>query len=65
MSLIPARIATARAALSRAEKASGDARRTELTQLGSQLSADVEGSGDQARVRLLVTAVTDLANAAR
>jgi hypothetical protein len=63
--LSAAKIGTARAALARAERASGGERRNELTQLGSQLSADAQSSTDQAKVRLLIASVTDLANAAR
>ena len=50
-------------ALQRAERASGTARRSALTQLAGQLDRDAAGAGDAAKVRLLAAAVTDLANA--
>jgi hypothetical protein len=56
-----ARIQATRDALARAEKASGQARREALDRLGTQLNSDAQGSSDQAKVRLLITAVTDLA----
>ena len=52
-------------ALQRAERASGTARRSALTQLAGQLDRDAAGAGDAAKVRLLAAAVTDLANANR
>ena len=51
--------------LDRAEGLSGEARRTALAQLATQLQADAQGARDAARVRALATAVTNLANAAR
>ena len=53
------------AALTTAEKASGAARRTQLTRLATQLDADARNSSDAARVRAMAAAVRDLASAAR
>jgi len=58
-------IRSARTALSSAEKRSGAQRKTDLTQLASQLDAAAGAAGDQAKVKLLSAAVTDLANAQR
>ena len=55
-----ARIRTTRSALQRAEKASGQARRTALSQLASQLNTDAPRSGDQAKVQMLVGVINDL-----
>jgi hypothetical protein len=55
------RIATVRRALQSAESASGSARSTALTQLAGQIDGFVAGSSDAAKVRLLATAVRDLA----
>jgi len=55
-----ARINATRDALSRAERASGQARRDALTQVGAQLNADLQGSSDQPKVRLLIGVVNDL-----
>ncbi|MCI0434389.1 MAG: hypothetical protein L0271_12235 [Gemmatimonadetes bacterium] len=63
--LAGARIASTRDALSGAERASGQQRRDALTQLATQLNADVQGSRDAARVRMLVGAVRDLTGAQR
>jgi hypothetical protein len=57
-----ARISAARAALARAEKASGQARRDALTQLAAQVNGDAPAATDHAKVRLLATTITDLAN---
>ncbi len=59
------KIAAARQALARAEKMAGQARKDALTQLAAQLNGDAGGAADQAKVRTLAAAVTDLANAAR
>jgi hypothetical protein len=59
------RITAARTALASAEKLSGAQRKTALTQLATQLTGDAGGAGDQAKVRLTATAVTDLAGATR
>jgi hypothetical protein len=61
-SLAPARVSAVRAELARAEDMSGQARRDVLTQLAAQLNGDVQGSADQNKVRLLASAVTELAN---
>jgi hypothetical protein len=58
--LAAANIASARSALTAAERASGAARRTALTQLAAQLTSQAAGAADQAKVRLLATAVTEL-----
>src|SRR4029079_18031909 len=63
--LAPAAITAARTALSAAEKRSGAQRKTDLTQLASQLDAAAGAAGDQAKVKLLSAAVTELANAQR
>ena len=57
------RIAAARTALAAAEKLSGQPRQDALTQLATQLSGDAAAATDQAKVRTLAAAVTDLANA--
>ena len=59
------KIAAARQALARAEGMSGQGRKDALTQLAAQLNGDAAGAADQAKVRTLAAAVTDLANAAR
>jgi hypothetical protein len=59
------RITAVRAALSAAEKASGQARRDALTALATQLGTDASGSSDSAKVRLLAGSVRDLASASR
>ena len=61
--LSAARIQASRDALAAAEKATGQRRRTALTQLAAQLNGDVAGSTDQAKLKLLVSAVTDLGKA--
>jgi hypothetical protein len=58
-------IASARRALTNAERRSGSPRKTALTQLASQLTTAAGGSTDKAKVETLSTAVTDLANATR
>ena len=55
-----ARINAVRDRLTRAEHASGQARRDALNQLGTQLSTDFQASTDQPKVRLLITVVNDL-----
>jgi len=57
------RIAATRDALGKAERASGDARRTALTQLATQLDSDASGAADTARVRSLAAIVKELASA--
>lgn len=53
-------IASTRTALSRAEKASGAQRKSDLTQLASQIDSAAAGSSDQKKVKLLSQAITDL-----
>lgn len=55
-------IASARAGLTSAERASGSQRSSTLTQLASTLDSNAAGARDAAKVRLLVQAVRDLAN---
>ena len=59
--LAAGRIATVREALSRAEAASGSARKRALSQLASSLNRDANGSSDAAKVRVLASSVRDLA----
>jgi hypothetical protein len=61
--LAAAKIQSTRDALASAEKANGRQRRRALEQLATQLTADVSGSSDQAKIQLLVAAVNDLAKA--
>ena len=61
--LTAARITTVRGALTRAESASGAARRTALTTLATQVTGYAAGSSDAAKVRMLAGAVRDLAAA--
>jgi hypothetical protein len=61
--LAASRISAVRGALAGAEKASGAARQTALTQLASQLDGDAQGSSDGAKVRMLAGTVRDLAAA--
>jgi hypothetical protein len=63
--LAAARVTAARNELARAERLSGQARAAALTQLASQLDGDASGAADQAKVRMLASAVTDLASAQR
>jgi hypothetical protein len=58
-------IASTRGVLAKAERLSGDQRTTALTNLASQLTTAASSSSDQKKVRMLVTTVTDLANAPR
>jgi hypothetical protein len=57
------KVASTRAALDAAEKASGAARRTALMKLASTLDSDAAGSGDAAKVKKLAGSVKDLAGA--
>jgi hypothetical protein len=61
--LAAARIQAIRTALDAAERARGQQRRTALTQLAVQLNSDLPGAADQAKVKLLSAAVSDLAKA--
>jgi hypothetical protein len=56
-------IASARKTLDSAEKASGGARKTSLTELASTIDQSSSGSSDQTKVKLLSKSLTDLANA--
>jgi len=58
-------IAAARTSLDTAERRSGAQRKTALTELAGRLSTASSTARDQAKARLLSTAVTDLANAQR
>jgi hypothetical protein len=57
------KIQETRDALAAAEKANALQRRTALTQLATQLSSEVSGSTDGAKVKLLAGALSDLAKA--
>ena len=59
--LAPARIATVRDELKKAEGSSGATRQGMLTLLGTQLESDVAGSSDAAKLQLLIQSVKDLA----
>ena len=61
--LAAARITAVRNDLAAAEKQSGTTRRAALTKLATQLSSEVSGSSDQAKMQMLAGAVKDLANA--
>lgn len=63
--LTAASLASTRSELARAEGLSGQARRAALQQLGTTLNSAVAGSSDQAKVRMLVSAVNTLATAQR
>jgi len=54
------RINVTRDALTRAERASGQARHDALSQLAARLNTDAQGSSDQAKVRVLIGAINDL-----
>jgi hypothetical protein len=58
-------ITSTRTSLASAEKQSGSQRKSALTALASQLNTAAAGARDQAKVRTLASAVTDLANAQR
>jgi hypothetical protein len=62
--LAPETIATARTTLATAER-SASQRKAALTQLASQLNTAAASARDQAKVRVLSTAVSDLSNATR
>jgi hypothetical protein len=59
------RVSAARAALSRAEKLSGDPRRDALSQLAVQLDNDATRAADHPKVRALAGAVRELAAGGR
>ncbi|MGH7521852.1 MAG: LVIVD repeat-containing protein [Gemmatimonadales bacterium] len=54
------RINTTRDALARAERASGQARKDALSQVATQLNADLATSTDKSKVQLLISVVNDL-----
>ena len=59
------KVSAARDELARAEKLSGRGRREALTRLAARLDTDAQGAADQAKVRTLARAVSDLAAAQR
>jgi hypothetical protein len=59
--LAAARISAVRGELSAAEKLSGQPRQKALSTLASQLNKDASGAGDQAKVKMLSSAVSELA----
>jgi hypothetical protein len=59
--LAAARISAVRGELSAAEKLSGQPRQKALSTLASQLTKDASGAGDQAKVKMLSSAVSELA----
>jgi hypothetical protein len=61
--LTAARVAAVRTALSNAERATGEARRTALTQLTTSVGADIGRSSDGAKVRLLAGTLRGLSSA--
>ena len=61
--LAAGRIAAVRTALAGAERATGSARSTALTQLATEVSGEATASSDRARVEKLATALRDLAAA--
>src|SRR5688572_14535632 len=63
--LSTARLATVRAELARAEGLSGSGRSGALTALATAIESEAAGSRDQAKVRMLATAVRELAGGER
>jgi hypothetical protein len=63
--LAAAQLSAAKDGLARAEGMSGQPRRDALTQLATQLNGDAATAADQAKVRLVAAAVTELAAAER
>ena len=59
--LAAAKISAERAALQRAERATGSRRRSTLTQLATQVDRDGAGAGDAAKVRMVAAVVRQLA----
>jgi hypothetical protein len=55
------KIAATRTALASAEKLSGGPRAAALKKLATQVTADASGAGDQAKVKLVASAVSELA----
>jgi len=58
-------LTAARTTVANAERKSGAERKAALTGLASQLNSAAAAARDQAKVRTLATAVTDLADAQR
>jgi len=58
-------IGTARTSLDAAEKRSGAQRKTALTELAARLNTAAAAATDQAKVRMLSSTVTELANSTR
>jgi hypothetical protein len=58
--LARAKVNTTRDALSRAERASGQAQKDALTRIATQLNTDLATAADQAKVRMLIGVVGDL-----
>ena len=63
--LASSEVSALRQSLSNAESVSGSQRRDVLTQLAARLDGDAGGARDASKVRMLATAVRDLAAAAR
>ncbi|HET9274906.1 MAG TPA: hypothetical protein VFN96_02420 [Gemmatimonadales bacterium] len=63
--LASARVAAVRSELAQAERLAAGPRRDALTRLAGALGAEAGNAGDPAKVRLLASALTDLAAAAR
>ena len=59
--LSAARITAVRSALDAAEKQSGGAQKTALNTLVTSINADASGSSDAAKVKMLSSAVAELA----
>ena len=59
--LSASRLEAVRTALTNAERASGAARRTALSQLATSLAADAKSSSDREKVQMLIDAVNELA----
>jgi hypothetical protein len=57
------RIKSIRDEMSRAERLTGDARKTALTQLSTRVQADVNSAQDKRKVEMLAKAISDLSNA--
>ncbi len=59
------RISAVRSALTAAERATGESRRSALSALATTLDGDARGATDSAKVRMLAVSVRELADAAR
>ena len=62
---MPTRTTAIASALDAAEKQSGAARRTSLTKLADEVTKDVAGAKDGARVKTMVDAIKALAAASK